>query len=447
MEATRESWQALWGGGSLRDRSWWPEVLVAGALLLWVFVTSAVLGTGHLLLGVLQVMPLLWRRSHPLGAALGVAAACLVQVVATDGPHPANLAVPVVAYSAAAYGTRRDSRLVLGLGLLGAVVAALDWAVVYGGMGDSLVVVGANSVFMALFVAVAWALGDVVRRRRAVIARLDQQRAALARDQVQRARLTAQSERASIAREMHDVVAHSLAVVVVQADGGLYAARRALAEPPVIGPDRAALEQAAKTLETLAQTARESLADTRRLVGVLREQGSAAELGPTQGLASLDDLVQRVRDSGVPVHLAVRGEVEDLPREADLAAYRVVQEGLTNAMKHARPGATVDVDLLRTPAVLLIRVTNDGGEAVWAPGHGSDMAHGGSSGADGGSPDAAASEGNGLRGMTERVEVLGGTVHAGPRQRGGWEVVATIPIEDRPPTLAQGPVAGRGGVA
>lgn len=458
MEATRESWHALWGGGSLRDRSWWPEVLVAGALLLWVFVTSVVLGTGHLLLGVLQVMPLLWRRRHPLGAALGVAAASLAQVVATDGPHPANLAVPVAVYSAAAYGTRRDSRLVFGLGLVGAVVAALDWAVGYGGMGYggmgySLVVVGANAVFMALFVAVAWALGDVVRRRRAVIARLDQQRAALARDQVQRARLTAQSERASIAREMHDVVAHSLAVVVVQADGGLYAARRALAEPPAIGPDRAALERAAQTLETLAGTARESLADARRLVGVLREQGSAAELGPTQGLASLDDLVRRVRDSGVPVHLAVWGEVKDLPREADLAAYRVVQEGLTNAMKHAGPGATVDVDLLRTPAVLLVRVTNDGDEAVRAPGQGSDRAHGGSLSADIGSPDAAgwsdaaASEGNGLRGMTERVEVLGGTVHAGPRQRGGWEVVATIPTKERPPTLAQGPVAGRGGVA
>src|SRR5690606_28474803 len=107
---------------------------------------------------------------------------------------------------------------------------------------------------------------------KAVVARLEQQNAALARDQAQRARLTAQSERASIAREMHDVVAHSLAVVVVQADGALYAARRALSEPPAIGADRAALERAAQTLETLADTARTSLADTRRLVGVLRDE-------------------------------------------------------------------------------------------------------------------------------------------------------------------------------
>src|SRR5699024_8951422 len=98
--------------------------------------------------------------------------------------------------------------------------------------------------------------------------------------------------------------------------------------------------------ETLAGTARASLTDTRRLVGVLREEGTALELEPTQGLVSLDDLAQRVRDSGVRVHLVVRGEVDDLPRETDLAAYRVVQEGLTNVMKHAGPGATVDVDLL-----------------------------------------------------------------------------------------------------
>src|SRR5690606_6604362 len=176
------------------------------------------------------------------------------------------------------------------------------------------------------------------------------QNAALARDQAQRARLTAQSERASIAREMHDVVAHSLAVVVVQADGALYAARRALDGPPAIGADRAALERAADTLETLAETARTSLADTRRLVGVLRDEGAGAELSPLQGLAYLDDLTQRVRDSGVPVDVVVRGRTDDLPRDVDLAAYRVVQESLTNVLKHAGPGATVDVDVLRTPA-------------------------------------------------------------------------------------------------
>lgn len=421
-EAARESWQELRDvGGRLRVRTWWPDLLVVGGLVLWVLVSSAVAGFGWIVLGLLMVLPLLWRRTHPLASALGVAAVCLLQVVLVDGPHPANVAVLVAVYAASAYGTRRESLLVLGLGLAGALVAALDWAVEYNPSAGarSLVTIGFQATLIGMVVAVAWVLGDVVRRRQAVIARLERQRAALARDREQRARLAAQSERASIAREMHDVVAHSLAVVVVQADGALYAARQALAAPPAIGPDRAALERAAQTLETLAGTARESLSDTRRLVGVLREDGTALELEPTQGLDSLDELVQRVRDSGVRVHLVVRGEVDDLPREADLAAYRVVQEGLTNVMKHAGPGATVDVDLLRTPAVLLVRVTDDGGD-LRPDGDGTDPR---------GLvvPDDEGTDGNGLRGMAERVEVLGGTVHAGPRQRGGWEVVATIP--------------------
>ena len=199
---------------------------------------------------------------------------------------------------------------------------------------------------------------------------------------------------------------HLLAMLAV----GLYAARQALDQPPAIGPDRAALERAAQTLETLADTARTSLADTRRLVGVLRDEGAGAEFSPLQGLAYLDDLVQRVRDSGVPVDVVVRGRTDDLPRDVDLAAYRVVQESLTNVLKHAGPAAHVDVDVMRTPAVLLVRVTDDGA----------------------GAPPDADGEGNGILGMSERVEVLGGTVHAGPRPRGGWEVVATVPVQDDP---------------
>ncbi|GAA1185499.1 sensor histidine kinase [Ornithinimicrobium humiphilum] len=397
----------------VRSHPWVPDVVMVAALSMWVLFTAAFGGFGELVLGLLQIVPLFWRRREPLKAAAGVAAACLLQVAFTDSPHPANVAVPIAVYSAAAFGTRRQSFTVLGLGLVGALIAGADWRWRYEPITQQLVAIGFQTFFMSMFVLVAWVLGDVVRRRRAVVARLEQQNAALARDQAQRARLTAQSERAAIAREMHDVVAHSLAVVVVQADGALYAARQALAQPPSEGGDRAALERAVQTFETLADTARTSLADTRRLVGVLRDEGSGAELAPLQGLAHLDDLVQRVRDSGVPVHLAVRGPVDDLPKEIDLAAYRVVQEALTNVMKHAGPQASVDVDLLRTPAVLLVRVTDDGGGSPHPPAPRGDGL------------------GNGLLGMTERVEVLDGTVHAGPRARGGWEVVATIPVGPR----------------
>lgn len=414
FEATRqavtEAWRELTAGGpgsGERQVPRLPDYLLVGALLIFGVVGGAVLGNLAMAVGLIQVVPLLWRRFYPGRVALVVAFGCLLQVAIYDEMHPANIAVPIVVYSAAAFGERQVSRGVLGLGMVGAVIAALDWTSRFGGLAGLLRSALLLAAFIAMFVGVAWVLGDVVRRRKEVVARLQAQNRALARDQAQRTRLAAQDERAAIAREMHDVVAHSLAVVVVQADGALYAARQALGQPPAIGPDRAALERAAQTLDTLAETARTSLADTRRLVGVLRDEGAGAEFSPLQGLAYVDDLVQRVRESGVSVDLAVRGRVDDLPKDVDLAAYRVVQESLTNAMKHAGPDATVDVDVLRTPAVLLVRVTDDGLGLA---------------------PDADG-DGNGILGMAERVEVLGGSVHAGPRSRGGWEVVATIPVE------------------
>lgn len=409
--AVREAWQELTVRTG-RSGPWWVEVLIIGLAVLVGVVGGAALGPFGLLIGLVQVLPLPWRRTRPLLVAVVVAAGCLLQVFLTDQPHPANIAVLVVVYSAAAFGDRRTSRVVLSVALAGALLGSLDWRLRYDGRWDLGGII-INAVFLGLFVGVAWVLGDVVRRRHAVIERLREQNRALARDHAQRTRLAAQDERASIAREMHDVVAHSLAVVVVQADGALYAARAALDRPPAIGPDRAALEHAASTLETLAQTARSSLAETRKLVGVLREEGAGAEYSPLRGLAHLEELADGVRESGLPVHLAVRGRVDDLPSEVDLAAYRVVQESLTNALKHAGPDAHVDVDVLRTPAVLLVRVTDDGR---------------------GLSPDSDG-EGNGILGMAERVEVLGGHVQAGPRPRDGWEVVATIPVPG-PDTVA-----------
>ncbi|MDO5502967.1 MAG: histidine kinase [Actinomycetia bacterium] len=388
--------------------------VIVGALLLFQVVIG--IGSGYWIsnffiwsvIGLIQVVPLLWRRAAPGIVAGLMAAACLGQLVFTADPHPGNFAVPVIVFSAAAYGSKIESRGVLGLALVGAVLATLRWGYY---PNTSLF---SNAVLLAVIimvVALAWALGEVLGRRRAVMERQAEQERALARDQAQRMRLAAQDERASIAREMHDIVAHSLAVVVVQADGALYAARTALDRDPDEGGDRAALQVAAATLETLAGTARSSLSETRRLVGVLREEGAAAEYSPFQGLAHLEELATRVRASGPQVHVAVRGRIDDLPREVDLAAYRVVQESLTNVLKHAGPDAVADVDVLRTPAVLLVRISDSGVGAARVD--------------DG--------EGHGIIGMTERIEVLGGSLTAGPRPRGGWEVVATVPVQPSEP--------------
>lgn len=424
-----------------RERATASPLLLDSVLAVLAWLVCLVMdgpSEGLALLTTAQVLPLAFRRVRPFPAALVIATACLIQLFVHDSPLVSNVAALAIIYATTAYATERWQAWAVGaIGLVGSVLGALDWAL-YGryftsGYVSLLVALIPTVLFMWMSVAAAWMLGDVVRRRRAVVARLREQNEALARDQAQRAALAAQGERATIAREMHDIVAHSLSVVVVQADGGAYAARVALDQG---SPTAVSLEQAAQTLETLATTAREALADTRRLVGVLRESGSAAEFEPAQGLANLEELVQRVRDSGVPVTLAVRGEVEALPRELDLAAYRVVQESLTNVLKHAGPDASVGVDVLRTPAVLLVRVTDDGRGV----GQAGDRPDGDGYGERAAVPDG---RGNGIIGMRERVEVLGGTLHAGPRVGGGFEVVASVPVAGSV-TAGEVPVAPEG---
>ncbi len=405
-----------WAGRRLGRRPELLDLAVGVGVLALLATTGYAMPSGGWLLLVAQLVALPLRWAFPLATALVIGASCLWQLTVTDGPLLSNLTVLLVIYTASAWAHPRwKAFAVLGLGLLGAVLAGLDWTRSYAGWVDGTDTYaldwGAASsqvVVLGMAVMTAWTLGDVVRRRRALLARQQAQSQAIARDRDQRVRLAAQDERASIAREMHDIVAHSLSVVVVQADGGAYAARRALEGQPATG-DRSALEQAAGTLETLAATARASLADTRRLVGVLRDNDSA-EYGPRQGLAQLEELVARVRGAGVPVHLTVRGEVDELDHESDLAAYRVVQESLTNVLKHAGSGTTAWVDVRHTPQVLLVRVSDDGPGGATVDG-----------------------QGNGIVGMTERVQVLGGTLYAGRRTGGGFEVVASIPLDLDPP--------------
>lgn len=401
--------------GWLRQHPRIIDGILAVGLLVLTSMGLGYSGAAVFWLAVAQTLPLALRRDAPFAIALIVASACALQVMFVSGPLLCNVSVLIVIYTVAAYEQQRWQRwAVLGLGMFGAYLAAVRW------MSWGVGFPSFEVVTFGLVVLTAWVLGDVVQRRRLVQARQVDQERALARDQTQRVMLASQRERATIAREMHDIVAHSLAVVVVQADGGAYTARMALEQGGASGVDqvgRRSLEHAAQTLETVAATARSALTDTRRLVGVLRDATSDAEYAPQRGLAHLDDLVDGVRTSGRTVRVAIRGEISDLTPDADLAAYRVIQESLTNVLKHAGPQASVDIDILRSPAVLMIRISDDGYGQVEADG-----------------------DGNGITGMTERVEVLGGTLYAGPRIGGGFEVVASLPV-DRVTAVDREPVS------
>jgi signal transduction histidine kinase len=240
-------------------------------------------------------------------------------------------------------------------------------------------------------IAGVWGLGRWLRWRHGETEALQARAALLERDREEAARAAVAHERARIARELHDLVAHGLAVTVLQAQ----AAQRVLAEDP------AAARKSLASIETLG---RQGLAELRRLLELLDERGEASPLDPAPSLARLDELVERVREAGLPVTLTVHGSRGDVPAGVDLSAYRIVQESLTNALKHAGPGARVELSLTYRPDELEIVVADDGPAASSLPG-----------------------AGRGLIGMRERVGLYGGSLEAGRRQEGGFVVRVLMP--------------------
>jgi signal transduction histidine kinase len=239
---------------------------------------------------------------------------------------------------------------------------------------------------------VAWVLGDSMRYRRAYLTSLEDRAARLERERDAQAQIAAAAERARIARELHDVIAHNVSVMVVQADGASYALR---SEP----------ERTAQALTAISHTGRQALAEMRRLLGILRSGDEQADLAPVPGLDQLRELLDQAREAGMSVSLTLEGAVRPLPEGAELAAYRVVQESLTNTRKHGGLAAAAAVTLRYEPDGLLLQVTDDGLGAAAA--------------ADG--------VGHGLTGMRERVEMYGGTIQAGPLPDGGYQVTARLP--------------------
>ena len=335
----------------------------------------------NVLIAAAMSLLLLWRRAHPLATA--VALAVIASGAAVWVTDPTELVATFFPLLILAYGGGRFADGRTGLAVLAALMAAVVAVVI--ATGQEL---AGDTVFPWAIVILCWLAGRTVRLRLRHAAELHEAAALAAEQREREAQQAVADERRRIAREMHDVVAHSISIMVVQAGG----ARRILASDP----DRA--ERAAARIRHAGSDA---LAEMDILLGVLE---TAPGRAPAATLDALDDLVARTREAGLPVTLEVRGARRPLPPGAEQAVYRVVQEALTNAIKHAG-SATTRVELTWSDEALELRVADDG---------------------DGGSSPQLAGAGHGLLGMRERMRVHGGELDAGPRPGGGFEVVARL---------------------
>jgi signal transduction histidine kinase len=342
-------------------------------------------------------IPIVVRRSRPVGAFAAAIAAGAYQVVLFRGrPLVSDLAIVVLLYTLAAYSTRRNSVIGLGICLFGSAVELyqLQLPRPVANRWEWLIF---GYLMFAAPCLIAWVLGDSTRYRRAYYTNLEERAARLERERDAHAQIAAAAERARIARELHDVVAHNVSVMVVQADGAAYA----------LGTDPVRTRQA---LAAISATGRQALAEMRALLGVLRrgDHGGLAVLAPLPGLGQLDELLDQARAAGLPVTCSIQGKVRPLAAGTALTAYRIIQESLTNARKHAGGMACANVVLRYTDTAVELSVTDNGVGAA-APCDGA---------------------GHGLTGMSERAAMYGGSVLAGPRAGGGFEVMATLPIAD-----------------
>jgi len=385
-----------------------------------------------LLFVVAMSAPVALRRRYPVGAFVAVVVVGGLEVLALPRPFGSDLAVVILLYTVAAYRPRRISAVALAICLAGSLVATLVWAPAHGA-GSVWAFAGVAAAFAGP-APLAWLLGDSMQWRRGYYRGLEERTARAERERDARTRIAVAAERARIARELHDVVAHHVSVMVVQADGAAFALEAAPA-------------RAREALTAISRTGRQALTEMRRLLGVLRSgEDEGAELAPQPGVEQLGGLLEQARASGLPVSFAVEGVPRPLPAGAALAAYRIVQESLTNARKHGGPAVTASVALRFCEDQLVIKVTDDGrrlggargggsggGDARGGDARGGDARGGGGgvAGAIGGGAARGDGQGHGLIGMRERVEVYGGSVTAGPCP-GGWRVTATLPLPAEP---------------
>ena len=365
--------------------------------------------------GVSYAAPLIWRRTRPALMCTLLVVPHLVQLAVVPIPMFPNIFALIAMFAVAAYGSERARRLWLALGVAASLAAAIKWTTgaAVGSQSDGSGphdVVGIMTflfVMLAASVTVCWLLGAFTRERFTTVRTLKDRADAIAAERDRFAQLAAEQERSRIAREMHDVVAHSLSVIVVQTDGAIYA----LDQP---GADAAKLALAREALRRIGTASHEALSQTRALVGVLRE-GETPETAPQPRLNEVGGLVESARASGLDVDYVVVGSPDahaPLDAARETAAYRIVQESLTNAIKHGGPHVRVRVRVSHTDAGLAISVRDDGRAAAADDGHG-----------------------HGLIGMRERVAPFDGTLTARPRSGDGFEVLATIPVGEARSTM------------
>lgn len=351
---------------------------------------------GLSLFSALLIAPLIIRRTHTVASASWSVAIFFIQFAFSIALIPANIAIIFIVYALACYASRLASLAGLAIAYLGTISAFLTYETILFVSEISLTSRIMLCLLALALITSAWLLGNVRRSRRALFTELTNRAHRLEKEQKQEIALSTADERARIAREMHDIIAHSLSVIITQADGASYAAKT----NPVI---------AQETLGTISNTARDSLTEMRRLLGILR-QDESFEMGPAPSITSIRTLVNEIRQIGVKIKFdeqSIEGSQHRLPPGAELAAYRVVQEALTNVVKHAGPVVSVEVKLDWQSDGLMVAVVDDG--------RGS-----------GANPPAVGS-GQGIRGMNERMSLYGGTVVAQPKIGGGFAVHAWIP--------------------
>jgi signal transduction histidine kinase len=380
--------------------AFWAVVLL-GPSSVWALSahTGAVARLTALAVVLLYSLAVALRRITPVKTLLLVVALGVLQLVLNVEVNPADFAMLVIIYTVSVRGGPRwASRLALIGGILAAPLSQIRWL----SEGGSVAARIFFTVVLSVPFVLAWVLGDSIRTRRAYFDQLEERASRLEKEREAQAKVAVAAERARIARELHDVVAHNVSVMVVQADGAAYVLD-------------AAPDQAKQALETISSTGRQALAEMRRLLGVLRT-GDARESGeyvPQPDVQQIEDLVEQVRRTGTTVDFKIEGTARPLPSGVELTAYRIVQEALTNSRKHGGPDVGTSVRLVYFDDGLGLLVEDDGRGATH------EMYEDG--GADG--------HGHGLIGMRERVGMVGGTLDAGPRPGGGFRISALLPLK------------------